>query len=121
MLKSTFYSLLFLGCFLLLQSCVTTAGIGIDPGQEFVLGEQNRVGYRAELRNKGSVPITVKAVNRSNNSVQQAVTLQVGEKINLNVKGSENIYLINNGSRAASVKARLTKNVNGMRYQDIPE
>ncbi len=103
-----------------LSSCASYSTIGISPGEEFVLGEQENSSFRLELRNLSPKTINVKTVKKTNGEQTQGFGLGGRSKTKLRVHRQETAVISNPNPKAVKVRAKLTKFVEGMRYQPMP-
>lgn len=104
-----------------LSSCASYSTINISPGEEFVLGEQENSSYRLDLRNLSSETINVKTIEKTNGEQMQGFGLGSRSKTKLRIGRQEAAVISNPSKKAIKVRAKLTKSVEGMRYQPIPD
>ncbi len=105
-----------------LSSCSTNfATIGIPPQEEFVLGEREDDNFKVQLKNLSNETIQVKAVNKKSGERTQGFGLAAKGETSLYISSEEKVILANTNDKEVSVKAKLNKNVEGMRYQPVSE
>ena len=105
-----------------LSSCGTNyATVGIPAQQEFVLGEQNDRNYRVELKNLSEETVKVKAIDKESGEQTQGFGLAAKGKTTLYVDKTEKVILGNPTDEEVKVKAKLSKGVEGMRYQPLKD
>ncbi|KGE88327.1 MAG: S41 family peptidase [Phaeodactylibacter xiamenensis] len=104
-----------------LSACASYSTIGIPAGEEFVLGEQENSSFRAELKNLSSATLNVRTIDKITGEQTQGFTLPGRGQTQLRAGRRETVLLSNPTTRAVKVKARLSKSVEGMRYQQMPE
>ncbi len=105
---------------LALSSCSSNrAGIYIAAGEQFVLGENNTGRYTLKLRNASDTIVGIRAVNKEDESFSQGFGVGPRSRVKLKMRGSEKVYLINHSTKEVKVVVELSKQVQGMRYQEI--
>ena len=111
---------LLLLCFVaFLLGCATSkSGIGIPPYQEFVLGENEKSAFRAELDNQSDELIEVETRNELGKKTS-SFGLSPKGKTKITVASNERAILRNPSGNTVLVQAKLSRNVEGMRYQVI--
>lgn len=103
-----------------LTSCIPIySNIGIPAREEFVLGEGSDGNFNVELRNKSSKTVQIRTVNQKSGEVTQTVGLEGRDVATLKVGRNETVYLSNAARRSVTVQARISKTVQGMRYQKL--
>lgn len=101
-------------------SCArTTAGVGLEPRQQFVLGEYANYAYKAKLENRGPQPITVRVVKKGNGPEIESLVLQRKEKRSLEVGPEAEVRLVNNSDQEGQVFVAMNREVQGMRMQNL--
>jgi hypothetical protein len=103
------------------SSCASYSTINIPAGEEFVLGEQENSSFRAELKNLSSTTINIGAVDRRTGKQTQGFGLAGKGQTKLRAGRQETVLLSNPTMSAVKVRARLSKSVEGMRYQQMQE
>jgi hypothetical protein len=104
-----------------LSSCSSYSNISIPAGEEFVLGERENSSFRAELKNLSSATINVSAIDRTTGEQTQGFGLAGKGQTRLGAGRRETVLLSNPTTKDVKVRARLSKSVEGMRYQQMPE
>jgi|GEM_PF-1722495 len=104
-----------------LSSCASYSTIGIPAGEEFVLGERENSSFRAELKNLSSATLNVRTIDKITGEQTQGFTLTGKEQTQLRAGRRETVLLSNPTTKDVKVRARLSKSVEGMRYQQMPE
>jgi hypothetical protein len=104
-----------------LSSCSSYSTISIPAGEEFVLGERENSSFRAELKNLSSATINVRAINKITGEQTQGFGLAGKGQTKLRAGRRETVLLSNPTTKDVKVRARLSKSVEGMRYQQMPE
>jgi hypothetical protein len=119
------FHLLVLSVFLPLSALLISADYGnkanvyIPAHQEFVLGEYENRNYTAKISNKGKQIIKVKVVSKETGEQTQGFGLDPKSSAKVNISKSEQVVLVNNSDTEAHVHVKLSKGVEGMRYQEI--
>jgi hypothetical protein len=104
----------------LLTACQkSTAGLTIPPRQVFVLGEYMDAGYRADIRNDGPQPVTVRLINRDSRETDRELILVSGKQETVYVGANQEVRLYNNDDRKAKLLIEMNKGVEGMRYEGM--
>lgn len=104
-----------------LSSCASHSTIGIPAGEEFVLGEGEKSSFRAELKNLSSTTLNVRTIDKITGEQTQGFGLAGKGQTQLRAGRRETVLLSNPTTRAVKVRAKLSKSVEGMRYQQMPE
>lgn len=104
-----------------LAGCAGTATVSIPAGEEFVLGEYQDAGYRVDLKNLGDQIVQIRAVDRRTGEQTQGFGLDPGGSAKLYISSREVVRFGNDSGEDAKVRARLSKNVEGMRYEPMGE
>lgn len=105
-----------------LGSCGSNiAGVTIPARQEFVLGEAEAQGFRAELRNRSMQQIEVQAVDKESGVQTQGFGLAPGGVATVNISRSEKVLLKNPSGEDVLLRVKLNKAVQGMGYQPISQ
>lgn len=106
---------------IVLSGCASYSTIGIPAGEEFVLGEQENSSFRAELKNLSTETINVRAVDKTTGEQTQGFGLAGKGQTKLGVSRKETVILSNPTTKAVKVRAKLSRSVEGMRYQQMPK
>lgn len=113
----------FIALFLLVvlsTGCATNyANVDIPARQEFVLGEYADKGYKAELRNQGPGMVRIQGISKTTGENTQGFGLDAKGKATISVNKNETVLLKNENDEEILVKVKLSKNVEGMRYQPV--
>lgn len=100
-----------------LGACATHSTIGIPAQEEFLLGEGAKGSYQVSLQNLSDKQIFIKTKDRKNGTLLRELSLEPQEKTNIRISRQEFVVLQNVHKNAVKVKARISKSVEGMRYQ----
>lgn len=100
-------------------SDAVTANVNIEAGEEFLLGEYTSGGYTAKLSCQGGQGIEVKVVDKKTEAQTQGFGLDAYGKATVKVRKGEMIILRNTSKSDTTVRVKLSKNVEGMRYREI--
>ena len=100
-----------------LNSCGSYSNVIIPAQQEFILGEYQNSGFKAELKNMGSKTIDVKGIDKTSGEKTFGFGLAGKGKTNLSASRNEKVILANPHNRKQTVKVKLNRSVEGMRYQ----
>jgi hypothetical protein len=95
------------------------ANVYIPANQEFVLGENDNRNYTVKISNKGKQIIQVKAVSKETGEQTQGFGLDPKSSAKVNISKLEQVVLVNRSDTEAHVHVKLSKGVQGMRYQEI--
>jgi len=93
---------------------VTTVTRMIAPGEALVIGEGTNSGYAAKIRNSGA-QIKVAGRNKTSGKQTQGFGLPGTGRETLNVRNTEDLYLINTSGKATKVTVRMDRPVRGAR------
>lgn len=112
----TFFSL----SVFLLSGCATlgtSAGVAIEAGETFILGEYRTKGYRAKLYNTGQETITAALVDQVSSKTISSIQLKAGERKGLKIASGQEVHLINQGGQGGEVRVKSpVSGIEGMRY-----
>lgn len=86
-----------------------------------MLGEGENSSFRAELKNLSSVTLNIRTIEKSTGKQIQSFILAGRGQTQLRAGRRETVLLSNPTPRDVKVRARLSKSVEGMRYQQMPE
>ncbi|MEO1653230.1 MAG: hypothetical protein AAFU64_06775, partial [Bacteroidota bacterium] len=100
-----------------LGACASHSTIGIPPQEEFLLGERAKGSYQVSLQNLSDKQIFIKTKDRESGALLRELSLAPQAKTNLRISRQEFVVLQNVHKNQVKVKARLSKSVEGMRYQ----
>lgn len=100
-------------------SDVGTANVTIPAGQVFVLGENEKNGYRVQLMNTSALEIKVGIYSKASGERTGGFGLAPYGKTKLKVGADQVIHLINDNEEEVVVRGKLSRNVEGMRYRDL--
>ena len=90
--------------------------IGIDPGEQFVLGGSQKGAFTARLVNLGAVPVEV-AERLVDGTTTHRATLAPEQSATLTFADGSAALLVNRSGRAASVRGVITGDTRlGMAY-----
>ncbi|MEM0992614.1 MAG: hypothetical protein AAGI49_06230 [Bacteroidota bacterium] len=103
--------------FAVLTSCSSTAGVFIEPNETFVLGEYQNTSFRAKLTNTSSEEIKISVVDTESQQQTQGFGLSGKSNAKIYVSKNETARIINPSDKHIKVKAVLSRNVEGMRYE----
>ncbi len=101
-----------------LVGCSSTANVTIPPGEQFVLGEYEDGTFRVELTNQSERKVRVEA-RTDTGAVTQRVDLAAGGNATLYVAGGERVVVQNANPGDVTVRAVLSEDVAGMRYEPV--
>ena len=104
-----------------LSSCGSYSTIGVEAKEAFVLGEGAFGGFSVKLTNLTNQEVPIKAVNRKTGIQTQGFGLGPWSTAVLNVAANEKVLIENPNEVDIQVRARLSRRVNGMRYQALSE
>ncbi|XOV66574.1 MAG: hypothetical protein ACFHU9_13180 [Fluviicola sp.] len=113
------------GVFFLLLSLTSVipnsnkANVTIPAKQEFVLGEEQQSSYKAKLKNAGTKTIQVNVLDKITKEQKQEFELQGSQVTTVSVQKSEIVLLQNPNNEEVLVEVKLSKSVQGMRYQEV--
>lgn len=86
-----------------------------------MLGEGEKSSFRAELKNLSSTTLNVRTIDKITGEQTQGFTLTGKGQTQLRAGRRETVLLSNPTTKDVKVRARLSKSVEGMRYQQMPE
>ncbi len=86
-----------------------------------MLGEGEKSSFRAELKNLSSTTLNVRTIDKITGEQTQGFGLAGRGQTQLWAGRRETVLLSNPTTRAVKVRAKLSKSVEGMRYQQMPE
>ncbi len=86
-----------------------------------MLGEGEKSSFRAELKNLSSTTLNVRTIDKITGEQTQGFGLAGRGQTQLWAGKRETVLLSNPTTRAVKVRAKLSKSVEGMRYQQVPE
>jgi hypothetical protein len=95
------------------------ANVTIPAKQEFVLGEKQQSSYKAKLKNAGTKTIQVNVLDKITKEQKQEFDLQGNQVTTVSVEKSEIVLLQNPNNEEVLVEVKLSKSVQGMRYQEV--
>ena len=98
--------------------CATTTTIGIDPGEQFVLGGGQAGAFEARLVNQGRVTVGVAELTAAGDTVYVA-DLAPGEATAATFAVGSAALLINRSTGGAVVRGRIRGSGLGMRYVPV--
>lgn len=108
---------LFFVTFVLAFSCSTLKSeLSIPPNETFILGEENRKNYSAELIIKSNLTIKLKKENKNTGELIQESQLASKDEIRILVNNFEIVKLINENNKLVKIGVKLNRGVEGMRY-----
>ena len=103
--------------FVLAFSCSTLKSeLSIPPNETFILGEENRKNYSAELIIKSNLAIKLKKENKNTGELIQESQLASKDEIRILVNNFEIVKLINENNKLVKIGVKLNRGVEGMRY-----
>lgn len=103
-----------------LSSCSrSTAGVYIEPNQEFILGEDTKQAFKATLKNDSTFDIKVSVRDTETGEQTQGFGLAGNGKVDVYISRNEEVHLINEADAEGKVTVHLNKTVQGMRYEGI--
>lgn len=120
-MKLSFLSLLMLGLFALSACSSNRATVFVPAGEQFLLGEMNNRSYKVKIRNASDTVVTIRAVDKTSGAFSQGFGLGARSSAKLSISGREKVYFINESSKEVKIQVELSKNVQGMRYEQIDE
>lgn len=96
-----------------------TSHLLIEPGQQFVLGGQQRGAFRVRVVNSGRVPVGV-AERRPDGTVQERGRLEPGRRADLAFAAGAAALVCNLGAGRAVLDAKITGDASvGMTYEAL--
>ncbi|MEM8586148.1 MAG: hypothetical protein AAGF87_17880 [Bacteroidota bacterium] len=99
----------------------SVAGVFIPANQEFILGEDSDYAYRANLKNESTFDIRVSVRDKETGEQTQGFGLAGNGKTDVYISRNEEVHLINETDREGKVTVSLSRNVEGMRYEEVKE
>ncbi|MEL6667409.1 MAG: hypothetical protein AAFP08_00470 [Bacteroidota bacterium] len=118
----TLYILIAALLMLVLANCSrSTAGVFIPANQEFILGEDSDYAYRARLKNESTFNIRVSVRDKVTGEQTQGFGLAGNGQTDVYISKDEEVHLINETETEGKVTVTLSRNVEGMRYEEVPE
>lgn len=103
---------------LVLSTCSTVkSGLSILAYQTFILGELNDSNYTAILKNTSEYPVLVRGIDKNSDELIQEVLLLPKQESKINIRKSETVYFINDNDIEVKIDVKLSKGVEGMRYE----
>ena len=104
--------------FLALSTCSTVkSGLSIPAYQTFILGELNDSNYTAILKNTSEYSVLVRGIDKNSDELIQEVLLLPKQESKINIRKSETVYFINDNDIEVKIDVKLSKGVEGMRYE----
>lgn len=102
---------------ILLVSCSSMkSGLTIPAKQTFILGEFNDKNYSAELINRSTLTVSLKAVDKHSGEITQSFDLNPMGTTKVYISKEETVYFENDNGTDVKVDVTLSKGVEGMRY-----
>ena len=99
--------------------CATVTTIGIEPGEQFVLGGRQGGTFQAQLENRGEGPVRVAEVTATGDTVLVA-ELAPGASATATFSEGSAALLINRGAQQATIRGRIRGGGTlGMRYTPV--
>lgn len=103
---------------LILSTCSTfKSGLSIPAYQTFILGELNDSNYTAVLKNTSEYSVLVRGIDKNSDELIQEVLLLPKQESKINIRKGEIIYFINDNDIEVKIDVKLSKGVEGMRYE----
>ena len=103
---------------LALSTCSTAkSGLSIPAYQTFILGELNDSNYTALLKNTSEYSVLVRGIDKNSDELIQEVLLLPKQESKINIRKSETVYFINDNDIEVKIDVKLSKGVEGMRYE----
>ena len=103
---------------LVVAGCATVTTIGIDPGEQFVLGGGQAGAFEVRLENPGLEPVRIAEVTLSGDTTLVAV-LGPGESVTATFSPGSAALLVNRGTREAVLRGRIRGSALGMRFAPV--
>ena len=97
----------------------SNANVTIPANQEFVLGEYQNSSYKAKLNNTSDKLMEISVVNKESNEQTQGFGLDGKGQATVYIGKDEKVLLKNPNDEEITVKVKLSKNGEGMRYQEM--
>ena len=114
--SSSFLILLFA---IIFYSCSSIATVTVPPNEQFLLGEYSDKSFSAKVTNLSRREVKVSIIDTKNREQTQGFGLPGGNHAKINVSSSEAVTFINQSNKDVKVRAKLDKNVEGMRYEKV--
>jgi hypothetical protein len=104
-----------------LSSCAVNSTLTIQPNEEFVLGEYQNTRFSAKVSNLSKEEVKVSIIDTESKKQTQGFGLPGKNNARINVSRSETVVFKNFSDKTVKVKARISRNVKGMRFQSASE
>ena len=119
-MKKVLKSIMFLMVtMLIMSSCAVKSTISIEPQEAFVLGEYQNTRFNAKVTNLSTKEVKVLILNTLSGKQIQGFGLAAKGAAQIYVSKEETVIFKNASEEQVSVKVRLGRAVEGMRYQPV--